>query len=111
MERPSNFRFGCAAFLFAAAAFSLVPAAIETMRGAAMISPPAAREARGGELLTTGQRAAPGDAIRRADTSVELSDELVRLLVGSGAAALGLVILVLAIRDRRKWRRQQRGED
>lgn len=106
MERPSNGRFGCAALLFAVAAFSVVPAAVEIMRGAPIAGTPQWREAQGGELLNTGGRAAPGDIIRTANSNWEISDQLERLLIGGGAAALGLVVLVLAIRDRRKWKRQ-----
>jgi hypothetical protein len=111
MERPSNGRFGCAAILLVVSAFSMVPAAVEIMRGAPLAGSPQWREAQGGEPLNTGGRAAPGDMIRTANTSWEISDEFERLIFGAVAAALGIVVLALAIRDRRAWKRRQGGGD
>lgn len=111
MERPSNGRFGCAAFLLVVAAFNLISGIRQTMQGQPLISAPTVREAEGGELLTTGERASRGDMIKRTGTNVELSDHLIALIAGGAAALLGIVVLLLGVRDRQARKRKQRGED
>jgi hypothetical protein len=102
--------FGCiglSALLLILAAVYVSMGVTEVMRGTPLVSEPQRQEARGGETLTGGGRAEAGDKIRRSDPWV-VGEHVELLLVGGGAALLGLFGLRRGVGQYRQWKRRQR---
>lgn len=101
--------FVAATVLAVFGALALYFAVAETMRGTPLTSEPGWQMAKGGELLTTGERAKPGESIKPEATVLEF--HLVGLLVGGGALVLAIVTLIAGLQDYRAWKRNQREKE
>ena len=107
-EEPKG--IGCvvlSVLLLTVGAVFLYVGIMETMRGTPLVGEPQWQEARGGETLTTGQRAEPGDMIKSSD-SIAVGEHVEYLLVGTGGVLLGLFGLRTGIRLNRQRKRRRR---